>query len=299
MTLFLRPYAVIAATLFTGFASADDGNAVYQSIQVGITQQNQLFEYNDADNTEGRLRVWGQRAQYQVGKGPWNLIMDYHQASATSTSNSRQFKLDFQTQSAGLFVEYYLKNLWFALGYNASEETTEYNAGNDSQVNYQNYTVESGYIHYTQSGQWAATWGFTQQYVEEDIRHTETDDGQVSQINNDQIDENGILTNLTISYGHFFPLSDTLQVAMNLGLRREFTLSGDGRIQQTTRQSGPGSNSTSTSEDLQSTSQSASTSQQAQISLQHLKGSISLSVDKLSDQSFANSYFGAAIAVHF
>jgi hypothetical protein len=282
---------VIAATLFTGFASADDDNAVYQSIQVGITQQNQLFEYNDADNTEGRLRVWGQRAQYQVGKGPWILIMDYHQAQASNSSNLARYQLDFKSKSAGVFIEYYLEHLWLALGYNQSKETTEYNSNNKSQIDYQNYSLESGYIHYTQSGQWAATWGLTQQYVE--------DETSGDQISNSQMDENGILTNLTVSYGHFYPLSENFQLALNAGLRREFTLSGDGRIQQSTRNQGPSNNNQAQPEDLQSTTQSASTSQQAQISLQHKKGSISLNVDKLSDQSFANSYFGASISAYF
>ena len=266
---------------------------VFQSIQLGITQQSQLFELNDDNNSDTRLNVWGSSAQYQIGKGPWNLIADYHQADASSNNNQRD-ELDFQTQSVGLFVEYYLENTWLALGYSNSEDTTDYPLNNYTQISYQSFILESGYIHDTQSGQFSATWGLTQQYVKEDSEFNSS--GQVTAY---QIDEEGILTSLTISYGRFFPLSDALQVAINAGLRREITLSGDGRIQQSTRQGGPGSTQTPTSEDLQSTSQSASTSQQAQISLQHLKGSISLSIDKLSDQSFSNSYFSAGLRFNF
>ncbi len=294
MTLFLRSCTVIAAALISGHVLADENNAIYQSIQVGITQQSQLFEFSDDNNSDTRLNVWGNSVQYQIGKGPWNLIADYHQADARNTSNQQRYELDFQTQSVGLFVEYYLENTWLALGYSGSEDTTDYNLNKYNQITYQSFIIESGYIHYTQSGQLAATWGVTRQYVEEDTEFN--NNGQPTTL---QIDEDGILTSLTISYGHFFPLSDALKVAINAGVRREITLSGDGRIQQSTRQGGPGSTQTSTSEELQSTSQSASTSQQAQVSLQHLKGSISLSVDKLTDQSFTDSYFSASLRFNF
>ena len=310
MTQLLPPCIAISAALLSSLTLANDNNAIYQSIQLGVTQQSQLFEFNDNNNTDTRINVWGTRAQYQVGKGPWNIIMDYHQADASDSeaNNQHSYELDFETKSVGLFIEYYLEKFWFATGYSNSNDTTDYLFDNTdgplpnnqkehfsdySEVKYQSITLESGYIHYTQSGQWAATWGLTQQEVEEDIRYNNLRNN-TTPVSNSQINEEGVLTNLTVSYGHFLPISDTLQLALNAGLRREITIRGDGRIQQSTRQGSP-----AISEDLQSTSQSASTSQQAQASLQHSKGSISLSVDKLSDQSFPHSYFSAALSVYF
>ena len=308
MTQFLHPYVAICTALLSSYALADDNNDIYQSIQLGVTQQSQLFEFNDTSNSSTRLRVWGSRAQYQIGKGPWNLIVDYHQgeASDNDSNNTQSYTLDFETKSYSGFIEYYLENIWLAIGFNNSEDTTNYRFNTDrslpdneqdnfrdfSQVVYRSTTFEGGYIHYTQSGQFAVTGGISQQQVEEEIQHTEliNNNGQPSL---SKIDEDGILTSLNLSYGHFFPLSQSVQLALNAGLRRDITLSGDGRIQQSSR------NQTPSSEEMKSTSQSASTSQQAQVSLQHQQGNISLNVDKLSDQSFAHSYFSAALSIYF
>ncbi len=314
MTLFLRLYVITCTALLSGYALADDNNDIYQSIQLGITQQSQLFEFNDTSSSSTRLNVWGSRIQYQVGKGPWNLIMDYHQGDASDedTHSIEPYSLDFETKSYGAFIEYNLENIWLAMGFNNSEDATNYRVDtsdqnefkDDNQINYQSITLESGYIHYTQSGQFSAALGLSQQQVKEK-QYTETNSGNNGQASASQIDEytineDGILTSLTLSYGHFFPLSQSFQLALNAGLRREITLSGDGRIQQPSRNlDGPNSNQSSSDEELQSTSQSASTSQQAHISLQHKRGSISLNLDKLSDQSFAHSYFSAALSIYF
>ena len=321
MTQLLPSCIAISAALFSSLTLADGNNATYQSFQLGITQQSQLFEFNDTDNADTRLNVWGKRAQYQVGKGPWNLIMDYHEADASDSDGNNQqgYQLDFKTQSAGIFVEYALENIWLAIGYADSEDTTEYRVNSveetsnnnqsklfldDSQVNYQNFILEGSYVHYTDAGQFTATWGLTKQLVEEEIQYREfnKNTGQLSlqETTDYQIDEDGVLTNLTLSYGRLFALGEAFKLALKAGVRREITLSGDGRIQQTSRgQGGPNNNQTPNADELQSTSLSASTSHQAQLSLLHPSGSISLSVDKLSDQTFAHSYFSAALSVYF
>ena len=315
MTLLSRPSLVfpLALLCISGAAMAND--SPYQSIQLGITQQSQEFDFNDSTTS---LNVWGMSGQYQYGQGPWNFILAYHQGDASdsdsdSDDNSEQrYNLEFETLGYSAFVEYYFESIWLALGYAQSEDETIFNYHNDSesqhyrdnnQVNYDSITVESGYSYYTESGQFNIAMGLIKQEVDENIRYTQFENKnnrlEVAGVTNYNINEDGILTSLSLGYGHFFNINEALRLAFNLGLRREVTLSGEGRIQESSRFQGPPNNNPETSSDLQAISQTASTSQQGQISLQHLRGSLSLSVDKLSDQPFSSAYFSAGVSLNF
>ena len=315
MTLISRPSLVfpLALLCISGAAMANDGP--YQSIQLGITQQSQEFDFNDSTTS---LNVWGMSGQYQYGQGPWNFILAYQQGDASdSDSNAeRRYNLEFESLGYSAFIEYYFESVWLALGYADNEDKTTYSYNtqdrnnntplhyrDNSQVNYGSLTLESGYSYYTESGQFNVTLGLTKQEVDEFIRYTEFEN-----INNElrvkdqtdyNINEDGILSSLALGYGHFFTISKTLRLALNLGLRREVTLSGEGRIQESSRFQGRPNTNQETSSDLQAISQTASTSQQGQVSLQHPRASLSLSVDKLSDQSFSNAYFSAGISWNF
>ena len=318
MTLLSRLYLVYPLALLCISNTSSASEEAFQSIQLGVTQQSQEFDFSDSTTS---LNVWGMNGQYQYGQGPWNFILGYHQGDASDedSNTERRYNLDFERQGYSAFVEYYFESIWLALGYANSEDKTGYsydtidrNNNNDNdelhyrdnnQVNYDSVTLESGYSYYTESGQFNIALGLTKQEVDENIRYTE-----LKRVNGDlkadpptsyNINENGILSSLSLGYGHLIHISETLRLALNLGLRREVTLSGEGRIQETSRFQGQPNNGPATSSDLQAISQTASTSQQGRISLQHPRVSLSLSVDKLSDQSFSNAYFSAGVSLNF
>ena len=287
MTLFSRLSLVSPLALLCISGATMANEEAFQSIQLGVTQQSQEFDFNDSTTS---LNVWGMSGQYQYGQGPWNLILGYQQGNA---SNSEQnYDLDFETQGYSTFVEYYFETTWLALGYAKSEDKTAYvldrNNGPDArhlnQVNYDSFSLESGYSYYTESGQINTTQGLIKQEVDDFTSRTDfaDSDGEL------QVNEDGILISFALSYGHFFAISDRLRLALNLGLRREITLSGESRIPRSGR-----------AQEQSSNQQTASTSQQGQISLQSPRGSLSLGVDKLTDQSFSDGYFSAGVSWNF
>ncbi|MEH6346109.1 MAG: hypothetical protein V7785_13545 [Bermanella sp.] len=319
MTLLSRPYLVYPLALLCISSTSSASEEAFQSIQLAVTQQSQDFDFSDSTTS---LNVWGMSGQYQYGQGPWNFILGYQQGDAADggSNTERRYSLDFERQGYSAFVEYYFESIWLALGYaqsedkttysyisqdrnNNSEEPTNSDFKDNNQVNYDSFTLESGYSYYTESGQFNIALGLTKQEVDENLRNTEFE-----RINGElkaepptsyNINESGILSSLSLGYGHLINISETLRLSLNLGLRREVTLSGEGRIQETSRFQGASNNSPETSSDLQAISQTASTSQQGRISLQHPRASLSLSVDKLSDQSFSNAYFSAGVSWNF
>jgi len=315
MTLLSRPYLIYPLALLCMSSTSSASDEPFQSIQLGLTQQSQQFDFNDSTTS---LNVWGKSGQYQYGQGPWNLIFAYQKgdASDSDSNTERRYNLDFETSGYSVFIEYYFESIWLALGYADNEDKTTYSYNtqdrnnnaplhyrDNSQVNYGSLTLESGYSYYTQLGQFNFTLGLTKQEVYESIRYTEfesvNNELRVTDQTDYNINEDGILSSLALGYGHFFTISETLRLALNLGLRREVTLSGEGRIQESSRFQGRPNTNQETSSDLQAISQTASTSQQGQISLQHPRASLSLSVDKLSDQSLSNAYFSAAVSWNF
>ncbi len=269
MTLFSRLPLVspLALLCISAIATANEGP--YQTIQLGV----------------------------QYGQGPWNFILGYQQGDANDSDDNgeRRYNLEFESQSYSAFLEYYFESVWLALGYASGEDKTTYNiedlnrnnvpeAQHLNQVNYDSLTLESGYSYYTESGQVNTSLGLTKQEVDEFTSRTNFVSG-----NGDlQVKENSILSSFALSYSHFFAVTDSWQLALNLGLRREITLSGESRIPRSGRFQ-------ENSSDLQA----ASTSQQGQISLQHSRGSLSLSVNKYSDQSFSDAYFSAGVSLNF
>ncbi len=282
----------------------------YQSANLALTQQSQTFSYESGDKS---LNLQGYRVLYQYGINDWRFSVDYNDASDEEESRrvagNPQYGLQYETSGINAFAEYNWPSSWLALGISKSQDETQYHFNNqlqrtstssNTQVDYDNLTLDTGFIYATQQGQWILSGSLIKQFINERSHYHSkingNDNDEVTRVN-----ENGLLTSMGLSYGHYFNFSQYWELYISGGLRRQITLTGEGRTTthyRTPLQNNLASNQTSSSE-LQSISQSASTSQQIHVSFLHNKGSISFDVDKLSSQSTSQAYFSAGFGVNF
>ena len=304
----LLPFVCLLALLFNPVYAAQDS---YQSLNLAITQQSQTFSYESVDKT---LNLQGYRVLYQYGINDWRFSVDYNNASDEEESRrvagSPQYGLLYETSGINVFAEYNWPTSWLALGISKSRDETQYyfnkqlqHIGSQTQVDYDNLTLDTGFIYATQQGQWIISSSLVKQFINETSHYRKRiDDNEPDNIDEvTLVNENGLLASMGLSYGHYFNFSEYWELYISGGLRRQITLTGEGRTTthyRTPLQSNLASNQTSSSE-LQSISQSASTSQQLHVSFLHNKGSISIDVDKLSSQSMSEAYFSAGFGVNF
>ncbi len=235
--VFLLPGLCLAsATLY--YASA--ALAAEQSLSLGLSQQRQHFEFDAGDK---RLDLQGYQLQYQLGLGDWRFSLAYDQAETEdSADQSAQYQLNFETWGYSLFAEYNWTNSWLALGYGASEDETAIRFSNPTtqrrynrDVRYQNLILESGYLYFRPAGQWRASASLTHQWLKDttQTQQLQASSGQQERITD--VDERALLAALGINYSHYFKLSETLELSLAAGMSHQFSIDGQGQLQQFTR----------------------------------------------------------------
>ncbi len=284
------------------------------SVNVGYTQQSQTFSYSAGDTS---LTLQGYSLLYQYGINDWRISVDYNLASDAKANNPAQgepqYGLQFETSGVNLFAEYNWPSSWLAVGLGKSQDDSRYvfndpdpnpinriHSRSETLVDYRSLTLDSGYIYTLTNGQWIVSGNLIQQIVQEKSHyfHDEngTKDDQVTNLN-----ENGTLASIGLIYGHYFTLNEYWQLYVSAGLRRQVTVAGNGRTTthyRTPLQTNLANNQVTSSE-LESISQSASTTHQLQFSAYHNKGSISFDVSKLDNQSLSEAYFSVGVGVVF
>ncbi len=283
-------------------------------VNVGYTQQSQTFSYSTGDTS---LTLQGYSLLYQYGINDWRISVDYNLASDAKANNAQQgepqYGLQFETSGVNLFAEYNWPSSWLAVGIGKSQDDSRYqfndpdpnpvnriNTRSETLVDYRSLTLDSGYIYVLSNGQWIVSGSLIQQLVEEKshYHHEEngTKDDQVTNLN-----ENGTLASMGLTYGHYFALNEHWQLYLSAGLRRQITIAGNGRT--TTHYRTPLQNNQAgtqvTSSELESISQSASTTHQLQFSAYHNKGSISFDVSKLHHQALSEAYISVTGGIVF
>ncbi len=278
---------------------------------------------NDSySNADINLNLQGYSLLYQYGIDDWRISVDYNSAGDskvnTALQGEPQYGLQFETSGVNLFVEYNWPNSWLAVGLGKSQDDTRYhfhepdpiqtnrlNIRNDTQVDYKSLTLDSGYIYMSAQGQWIVSGNLIQQSVEEQNHYIYKDNDSAEQESNTdevtRLNENGTLASMGLSYGHYLSLSDSWQLYLSAGLRRQVTIAGNGRT-TTHFRAPPNSNQAGnqvSSSELESISQSASTTHQLQIAAYHEKGSISFDVSNLNNQSLSEAYYSVGIGVVF
>jgi hypothetical protein len=293
----------------------------YHVSNVAYTQQSQTFSYSEGDVN---LNLQGYGLLYQYGIGDWRISVDYDSASDDNASNASQgnpqYELQYETSGMNVFAEYNWPQSWLAVGVGQRQDDTRYHyreaanntrnrstTRNDTQVDYTSLTLDSGYIHALAQGQWIVSGNLIQQYVEEQSHYIyNTGENQPNSTtppnpdNQDEVtllDENGTLASMGLSYGHYVNLSETWQLYLSAGIRRQITITGNTRT--TTRFRNPQRNNQASNSELESISQSASTTHQLQISAYHNKGSISFNVNNLNGQSISKAYFSVGVGINF
>lgn len=300
----LLPACLLSVIGLNGAALAHGDDDPFQTLNFALTQQKQSFEY---DTGEYSLNVQGYRISYQVGSGPWRFGADYNQAqddkTASRPNGNREYYLASNNYGMNVFSEYSWSqgwnSYWLAVGYGISQSEHHYRyyslnkEEKDSQVDYQNATLDGGYLFGTQSGQWVLSGGLTRQLTE-DISHYVH---QPSPPIDEKTNESGWLASLGIHYGHYVTLNEAWELYLNAGLYRQLVLAGEAQIHSPRRDQF--SVTQQDQSQSQTLSQTASTSQQVQVSLLHKQGSIGLNVDRLDGQTMEEAYYSLGFTVNF
>lgn len=296
----LLPIFLISSPL----ASADS----YHSVQMALTQQNQLFEFNAGNKT---LNLQGYRLGYRYSINNWRFSVDYNRSEDEDTSTRPKYSLSFENSGYSFFAEYNWQNIWLALGYSLSQDKTGFsfklpNAGEgpveggfDLDVYYQNIVLDTGYLHTIGSGLWTLSGSLTRQILEEEKQAYSIQTGSSILQSNTQIDENAWMASMGINYSHYFQISKSWELSLAAGLNHQFTLEGEGQLQQTSIRRTAISTNQNTTTEVITENQSSSTSNQLQVSLLHDRGNINFDVDKLTDQSIDDAYFSIGVGVNF
>ncbi len=301
------PACLMCMIGINGAALAHGDDEPFQALHFALTQQKQSFEYDEVNPS---LNVQGYRVSYQVGSGPWRFGVDYNQAqddkAASRPNGGREYYLASDYSGVNIFSEYSWSqdwnSYWLAVGYGISQSEHHYRYFNlnkkveeekDSQVDYQSATLDSGYLYGTQSGQWVVSGNLTRQFTEDKNHYLNTDSVPVGGKTN----ESGWLAGLGIHYGHYVSITQDWELYLNAGLYRQLVLAGEARTHSPRRdQLSIAQQDQSESQEL---SQTASTSQQVQISLLHKQGSIGFNVDKLDGQAMSEAYYSLGVTVNF
>ena len=298
----LLPIVCLLATLSVAAHTESDS---YQSVNLALTQQSQTLSYESRDKT---LKLQGYRVTYQYGIDNWRFNVDYSTARDEDEQHRLNgnpiYNLQYDTSSINLVAEYNWSRSWLLLGVSQGQDETQLHFNGLQQiidthalVKYDSLTVGTGLTYPTQNGQWILSGNLDKQFVNE----KNTDIVNVGNLQESeavtQVNESGVLASIGLSYGHYFPFTERWECYLSAGIHRQITLSGEGRT--TTQYHTPRQNSFTTSSELQDTSQSASTSQQLQMSLLHYQGNINLTLDKLSDQNISEAYYSAGFGINF
>ena len=299
----LFSFICLMALIFNPVHAESDS---YQSVNLALTQQSQTLFYESRDKT---LKLQGYRVTYQYGIDNWRFNVDYSTARDEDEQHRLNgnpiYNLQYDTSSINLVAEYNWSRSWLLLGVSQGQDETQLHYNGLQQiidthalVDYDSLTVGTGLTYPTQNGQWILSGNLDKQFVNEKNTDSVNNVGNPQEAEAvTQVNESGVLASIGLSYGHYFPFTERWECYLSAGIHRQITLSGEGRT--TTQYHTPRQSNFTTSSELQDTSQSASTSQQLQMSLLHYQGNINFTLDKLSDQKISEAYYSAGFGINF
>lgn len=294
----------LAAQEADGTAQEAAYQSARQGVQLGLSQQRQLFTFEDRELTTD---IISRTLQYQYSQGSWVVGASYAYSEAEkSATDSAVFQFEFDSQSFSVFAEKSFADLWLGLALSQGDDNSRYQAGRvrvnadiRDDTDFRNLTADIGYGQFLSSSYWSASTSLTQQWLTTQKRLALRRASQADILQDSDGNEQALLAGFNARYEHYFPLNEHYELAVSGGLNHQFTLSGDGLIQLNNQRHGRGGVQQQQRTETLTHSASASTALSLRLSLLHLKYSLSAEIDQLTDQSSTDAYYGAGIGISF
>ena len=297
-------------------ASAEEVSEQFSghSLMVGVNrvQQQLTFEQNDID-----VAVAGRTLQYQYFNGDWSggvSLTDSH--GDKSGSGATAYQLDLDGKSVAVFIEHTLRQIgngtaWLGAGVGSATDEQSFVAqrfvqqrpagSGDVTVEsrFRSLSLDGGYSFLLDSSSISVSAGLTQQWLHEEKRAVVRPVDRPEVIQQQNTDEQTLIGGLSAGYEKYWLMNPELEFAVFAGARYQYTLGGDGQIHQSQlRRGARGVQQGQRSESFQQENDSAS-ALTLRLSLFFQQLNLAVEMDKFSDQSMADAYYGATAGLSF
>ena len=277
------------------------------SLMLGGSRFRQQLNFEQRDL---ELVISGRSLQYQYFSGDWILGGSLAQTSGDDTESGKlAYQLEVDGQAVNLFSERTLGQFgsgttWFGVAVAAGRDEQSYNAnrsGGSGKVSvksrFRSISLDAGYSYPLESSRLSVSGGLTQQwfYDEKNARVSRSDEPTVEQRENS--DEQALLAAVSAGFEKFWLLNADTELAAFAGLRYQYTLGGDGRIQQSQLRHGArGVQQRQRNETFNQENDSLAATN-LRLSVFYRQLNLTLEVDKVSDESFADAYYTAGVGL--
>jgi len=277
-------------------------------VSVGISQQTQVVDLNS--NTLN-LPVCSPKIQYQLISGPWLIIASASKGNKNQASlsldDTLRYQLDFNQTSESLYFDYSFEQLIISLGYSQSSlqqtfKTNENGArsAGTNRTDYRSFVTGIGYGWHFEQSQLLTSLSLGQQTTDEYYQLQEIiNNTQNIQSSHDEISQSGWLGSLNVNYQHYFSVSEHIQWMLGSGIQYSEIIDGEAHIYQSSHTRLAGNRFFASEHESLVDSDSSSTSLMVQSSLIVDNGSIHLSADKLTSESWSDALFEFDITLYF
>lgn len=300
-------------TVSTAVYSADetDSGEGYSghSVMVGMNRFRQQLTFEQRDIN---LPITGQTLQYQYFSGDWMFGTSLSQSDGDDTESGKEaYQLDVDGRAINVFAERTVGQFtsgsgWIGVGIGSGSDEQQYKAqrsGGSGEVRvtsrFRSVSLDGGYSHLLESSRISVSGGLTQQWFSDDKKATVVRNGKPAVEQQEDKNEQALLAGVSAGLEKFWLVNQDTELAAYVGFRYQYTLGGDGQVQQSQlRRGARGVQQGQRNETFEQENDSA-TASTLRLSLFYRQLNLTLEVDKFSDQSLADAYYAGSMGLNF
>lgn len=312
-------YAAIYLLFFCGCCQitiAEDVTEQWSghSLMIGFNRVGQPFSFEQNDI---EVVLVGRMLQYQYFSGDWSGGLSVSESRGDkSAADSTAYQLDLEGESLVVFLEHRLRQFgngtaWLCTGVGSAVDEQSLSAqrfvnqrpvgrgaiGVESR--FRSFSIEGGYSFVLESSSISASVGLTQQWLHEKQRALVQPVDATDVMQQQNIDEQTLIAGLSVGYEKYWQINTELEWSVFTGVRYQYTVGGSGKIYQSQFRRGTrGVQQGQRSESFQQENDSTS-AVSLRLAAYFQQFNLAFDVDKLSDQSIDDAYYGATAGLNF